>query len=532
MVDSHFRSSDLASASDLSRREATKGASDSTNIEADLQDHMGNSTHCDPATDRLKENRSDEPVVAELLDETPRADNEPLTATLVQPNSSDSIPSNAPNADSPISVSETKLSVDESTQPATHPQANDPIVGLLVAESVETSSVTQPTPPPVVQPPEAEPPKRGILRRLIGFAGWMLHGSWCIASLVVLLAVLTAIPIVQLVAFGYLLMVAGRLTNGSKLRDCLPHLHEAGKIGMAGAAIFLASLPTQLLVHWESNAYLINPGSGQATMLRVLAIAAALLTMFYLLWAWVRGGRLRHYLWPQPLRLMREGWRPKTWTDAPDRLWDFTTSLELPKLFWLGARGAIGTLIWLIPAMILIAVFRNGETGLAGVVGFIWLMALGVVMLFLPMLQAHFAAENRLSALFEIRTVHRDFRRAPWAWLLAMVLGLVLLPIPLYLLKIEATPREVMWLPCLVFVAFMLPARIAEGLAMRRARRRPDPKGTWAAISRWTVRLLMPGVVATYLLFVYVSQYTSWDGLQTWVQQHAVLVPIPFLDGV
>jgi hypothetical protein len=113
-----------------------------------------------------------------------------------------------------------------------------------------------------------------------------------------------------------------------------------------------------------------------------------------------------------------------------------------------------------------------------------------------------------------------------------MMVALVVTPIPLYLLKIEATPREVMWLPCLVFIAFILPARIATGLALRRARRREEPIGRWATFSRWTVRLLMPLVVAVYLLFVYVSQYTSWDGLQTWVQQHAILIPVPFLNGI
>ncbi|MCG8648731.1 MAG: DUF4013 domain-containing protein, partial [Pirellulales bacterium] len=144
---------------------------------------------------------------------------------------------------------------------------------------------------------------------------------------------------------------------------------------------------------------------------------------------------------------------------------------------------------------------------------------------------AHFAAENRLSALFELRTIRRYFRRAPWAWLVAMTIGL-LVSIPLYVLRIEATPREVMWLPCLVFVAFILPGRMAEGLALRRARRRPDPTGPWALFSRWAVRLLMPLVVAVYLLFVYVSQYTNWGGLETWILQHAVLIPVPFWEGV
>ncbi|TWT80982.1 hypothetical protein CA13_24290 [Planctomycetes bacterium CA13] len=366
-------------------------------------------------------------------------------------------------------------------------------------------------------------------KRVFLFVIWATGGTFCIASLVVILAVLTAIPVLQLIAFGYLLDVAGRLVNGATFSDSLLHLPQAGKIGLAATAVFIASLPTQLLVHWESVSQLINPGSSEASQMRLLAIVSCFFALGYLAWAWIRGGDLKHYLWPQPIRFVKESWRWRTWKEAPDRLWEFTASLEIPRLFWLGLRGFVGTLVWLIPAVLLITVNRNGETGAAGLVGVVCVGILGVALLYLPMLQAHFAAENRWSALFELRTIRRDFRRAPWAWFWAMVVGLVLMPVPLYLLKIEATPREVMWLPCLVFVAFILPARIAEGLALRRARRAKEPAGAWPAISRWTVRLLMPVVVATYLVFVQVSQYTSWDGLQTWIQQHAILIPVPFV---
>ncbi|MGB7329584.1 MAG: DUF4013 domain-containing protein [Rubripirellula sp.] len=396
---------------------------------------------------------------------------------------------------------------------------------LVIADSVAGGIDTD------ARPAVEAVPRPGRVRRLRNWVVWAVRGSFCIASLILLLALLTAIPIVQLIAFGYLLSVSGELASGAKFRDSLPKLRQAGQIGMTLAAVFIAALPTQLLTHWESVASLINPGSNQAAALRVGAITAALLATGYLLWAWVRGGRLGHYLWPQPKRFFREAWRPSTWTSMPDRLWDFTASLELPRYFWLGLRGAAGTLVWLIPAMIIIAAFRDGETGLAGLVGFVSLIMLGVALMYLPMLQANFAAENRIRALFEVRRIRRDFRRAPWAWLGAMVCGLVILPIPLYLLKIEATPREVVWLPCLVFVAFILPARIAEGLALRRARSRPEPTGRWARASQWTARFLLIPVVAVYLVFVYVSQYTSWDGLQTWVQQHAVLIPVPFLGG-
>ncbi|WP_345327270.1 DUF4013 domain-containing protein [Novipirellula rosea] len=380
--------------------------------------------------------------------------------------------------------------------------------------------------------PESKPPQ-SRLRRGLGFLTWSISGTFSLASLIVILAVLTAIPLLQLIAFGYLLDVAGRLTNGAKFSDSLPNLRRAGKVGLAALAIFLASLPTQLLIHWESVAQLIDPGSAQAASMRTMAIMVCFLAIGYLLWAWVRGGSLKHYLWPQPKRFLRESWRPRTYHAAVDSLWDFTTAFELPRLFWLGLRGFVGTLIWLAPAMLLIAANRNGKPGAAGVIGAVCILFMGISLLYLPMLQAHFASVNRLRGLFAVRTIRRDFRRAPWAWLLAMVIGLVLMPIPLYLLKIEATPREVVWLPCLVFVAFILPARIAEGLALRRARSKPEePRGTWAAVSRWSVRLLMLPVVGIYLAFLQLSQYTSWDGLMTWIQQHAILLPIPFMGGV
>jgi len=351
-------------------------------------------------------------------------------------------------------------------------------------------------------------------------------------SLIVLLAMLSAIPIVQLITFGYLLNVAGNLANGHEFRTALPQLRQAGEIGMVAVVVMIAALPIQLLAHWESVATLIDPGSTQAAVIRFLAIGSSLLAIVYLMWAWARGGRMVHYLLPQPRRFMLEALRWQTWRSLPDRLWEFTVSLELRRYFWLGLRGAVGTLVWLIPAFIIIAAFRVGETGWAGLIGTIALIALGISLLYVPMLQAHFAAENRLMALFEVQTIRRNFRRAPWAWLLAMVIALILTPIPLYLLKIEATPREVMWLPCLVFVAFILPARIATGLAIRRARRQSEPSGPWSTISCWVVRFLMPVVVGVYLTFVYVSQYTSWDGLATWFQQHAILIPVPFLDGI
>ena len=83
----------------------------------------------------------------------------------------------------------------------------------------------------------------------------------------------------------------------------------------------------------------------------------------------------------------------------------------------------------------------------------------------------------------------------------------------------------------LVFIAFILPAKIAIGLALRRAERKQPQRNWFGKVSRMTARMGILSVVTIYVVFVYVSQYTSWDGLLTWIQQHAILIPVPFLSG-
>lgn len=376
---------------------------------------------------------------------------------------------------------------------------------------------------------EPTPPRRGWCRRAGALGARGARASFQAFWLITLLAVMTALPVVQLIAFGYLLDVAGRLTQGRTIREALDWLRPAGQLGLAVLATFLVSLPIGLLGHLATVGEVISPGSVEARNLRIGAFLLVVAGTIYLGWAWARGGRWWHYLWPQPKRFLREAWRPSLWAAAADRFWDWMVAWRVGGRFWLGLRGAVATLVWLVPATVIISANRHGTTGLAGLVGGIAFVMLGVALLYLPMLQANFAAQGRVRAMFEVRRIRRDFRRAPWAWLTAMTLTLVFLPIPLYLLKIEPPPPELVWLPTWMFIAFMLPARIACGLALRRARRLPDPQGWLAGLSRWSARLLCVPVVAVYLLFVFLSQFTSWDGLQTWVHQHAVLVPAPFV---
>src|SRR5262249_23327382 len=143
-----------------------------------------------------------------------------------------------------------------------------------------------------------------------------------------------------------------------------------------------------------------------------------------------------------------------------DAVWDFCVSLRLPYYFWLGLRGFAGALAWLIVPVSLLAVASRLPPGLAPLVGLVGGALTAVVVVHLPFLQARFADENRFAAMFELGVLRRRFARAPVAFLIALALTLVL-AVPLYLLKIEIIPREAAWLPSLLFVVSIFPARLA-----------------------------------------------------------------------
>ncbi len=101
--------------------------------------------------------------------------------------------------------------------------------------------------------------------------------------------------------------------------------------------------------------------------------------------------------------------------------------------------------------------------------------------------------------------------------------------IPLYLLKIEMIPRETAWLPSLVFLGFIFPARTLTGWAYARSGRREQPRH-W--FFRWTSRLGMFSTGLIYALIVYFTQFTAWQGIWSLYEQHAFMLPVPFSEYV
>jgi hypothetical protein len=379
-------------------------------------------------------------------------------------------------------------------------------------------------PPPVRQ---TRNPHWVVLRLVVGgvrAVGSMLEWLFGAMALMVGLAVLAALPVLQFLSLGYLLEAGGRVARTGRLRDGFIGVRLAARLGgiVSGSWLFLP--PDRFVAGLARSAQIIDLDGHVARGWRIGLLVLTALTAIHVGAACARGGRLRYFLWPfNVVWLLRRLLRGGYYADARDAVWDTTVSLRLPYYFWLGFRGFVAALVWLALPVTLMAL-GQGHFGGAALVGFLGALLLALVLLYLPFLQLRLAATNRLRAAFELRAVRAEFRRAPYAFTSAFLLTLVF-ALPLYLLKIEVVPREALWLPSLVFVAFIFPVRLLTGWALARAARRTTPRH-W--FFRWTARLPLLPAAAFYVLIVFFTQYTSWNGVWSLYEQHAFLLPIPF----
>jgi hypothetical protein len=159
------------------------------------------------------------------------------------------------------------------------------------------------------------------------------------------------------------------------------------------------------------------------------------------------------------------------------------------------------------------------------VLGVIGGIMLGFVLMYLPFMQVRLASTGRFAEGFNLFAVRRAFKCAPWAFAFSFVITL-LFALPLYAFKIEIVPEEAAWLPGLIFIGFIYPSRLLTGWALGRTMKRYGQPRHW--FFRVTGRLPFVPVAAFYVVVVFFTQYTSWNGVWSLYEQHAFLVPVPF----
>lgn len=395
-----------------------------------------------------------------------------------------------------------------------------PVADCAEAEPVAAVPVVMPLEPlpegdevPVVMPA----PRPGFF----GFLGLCVEWVFGVAALFIGLSVLASIPVGQFLVLGYLLEVSGRVARTGRLRDGFIGVRQAAKLGGIAFVGSLLWLPLYFVSLQAEAAQIIDPGGRAARQWQLALTVLATLFALHAAAALLRGGRIRSFLNPLAVPLVvARAVRGGLYAEARDRLWAAVVAMRIPYYFWLGVRGFAGAFLWLALPLLLL-----GQGHHYPLVGFVGGLLLAAAVPYVAFLQVRFARLNRFRAFVEVLSVRRVYRRAPLAFACALWVHLSF-AIPLYVLKIEVIPRDLVFLEGLTFLLFIFPARLLGGWAYSRGARRPLPR-FWP--SRWFGRFAVLPVVFAYVFVVFLSQHLGWAGIGSLYEQHAFLLPVPFV---
>lgn len=365
-------------------------------------------------------------------------------------------------------------------------------------------------------------PPRPSIRTPLKLLGWLFRAGFGIGSLILLLAVIAAIPIVNFLALGYLLEVEARVARTGKIRDAFLLLDVAPRIGSIALGIWLWLLPLRLLASArDDQAVILESGSGG---LQTLTPIVTILVASHLCLALARGGSLSCFFRPiKNVLWILDRWKSADYmAHATAGVQDFMDRLRLKHHFLLGFKSFVGAFVWLaIPSALLIAGRPNGG-GRNLLIGLGGLMMM-FVLCWVPFLQARFAVTGRWKTMFDLRTIRELYRYAPLAWLFALVF-VYALSLPLYLPKVFLLPRDAMWVITLIFIVTIYPARVATGWAMHRAAFREEKP--WFGF-RWLSRSLLFLLIGLYTFLLFFTPLIAEHGRLAIFEHHSVMLPMP-----
>ena len=137
-----------------------------------------------------------------------------------------------------------------------------------------------------------------VLRHPLRATGWLIRMLFGLFSLTLLLAVIAAIPVINILALGYLLEVEGRLGRTGRLRHAFPLLEIAPRFGAIVMGLTGWLLPIWLLTQVLADYRLIAPTSPTTLSLVRLHAVAVVLVSLHLVLALSRGGSLGCFVRP------------------------------------------------------------------------------------------------------------------------------------------------------------------------------------------------------------------------------------------
>lgn len=381
---------------------------------------------------------------------------------------------------------------------------------------------------PPVQQRDAVRPFPRPWKQPIRFVLTVGYYSFAFVSLMLLLAVLAAVPLVNFFVLGYFLNVEGRIARSGRIRDGFPLLDVAPRFVTIAAGIWLFLLPIRFLSSAAIDAHLIDPGqSADVWLHRSLMIVTVLVTI-HLILALARGGSVGCFVRPfKNLFWLRKRLASGNFLSDADRaVREFLAQLEVRQHLWMGIRGFAVAFLWLFLPTALYAIAEEpagGQILLVFLGGFL----LTLVLSWVPFLQARFAAEGQFSAGLQLREVRSLFSHAPIVWTLTLI-ALYLMSLPLYLFKAFLLPPDAMWPITLIFVVSIYPTRILLGWAYHRAVRKRQLQRRAHWIVRWLCGGTIMPLLAFYVFILFFTQFLGEQGKLVLFHHHSLLLPAPF----
>lgn len=362
----------------------------------------------------------------------------------------------------------------------------------------------------------------------IKFVVLVISRLFAFVSLMLVLAVLAAIPIVNFFVLGYFLNVEGRVARSGKIRDGFPLLDIAPRFVTIAAGIWIFLLPLRFLSSFAADARLIDPGAAADVNFHIgLSIAWVLITT-HLIFALARGGSFWCFVRPfknirWTLKQLRKG---SYFAHADQKIQEFVQRMEIRKHYSLGFRGFAVALLWLFIPTVLFSIAEEPE-GFQILLTVVGGFLLAITLSWAPFLQARFACEGNFSAGMQLREVRSLYAHSPIVWSLSLVV-LYVLALPLYLFKAFLLPADAMWLITLIFVVTIYPTRILLGWVYHRAvkKREAEKKAHWTV--RWLFGTLIILLLGVFVFILFFTQFLGEEGKLVLFHHHSLLLPAPF----
>jgi len=358
---------------------------------------------------------------------------------------------------------------------------------------------------------------------------WLIHLGFGTVCLILVLAILAAIPGLNILTLGYLIDPQKRVAESGRLRDGFPLMALAPRLGIIVffSILFLAAIRFQAVRVSDAAVILGATHPHVVQMQTVLQIMQSIIAI-HLMLAICRGGTVGCFLRP----IKNIVWFVKRILTRKGREEISAGTEQVLKLvrpvqhFWLGLKAIFGAVLWLlIPTSLLLAYSAPGRTApFFGVLSFLGGVLMIPVAAWLPLLQVHQAVTGKFRSIFSVRAVRMIVARAPVTWMLTTALMYVM-TLPLYLTKIKLLPADALLVLTPFFIILIYPARILVAWAYHRGMSRSDA-ATWPY--RWTSTLIILPLLAAYAGFLFITPLISELGKAALLENHAFLSPVPY----